>query len=86
VGGGYVPAGQPTVAQPRDAKDFADAYPVLRRYTDAAALPPMSEPTVAEYAEAAVAYALLRNENLGLQANCVADCESAATEDGRAGR
>ena len=40
--------------------DFFELYPALRRYTDAEHLPPMSEPTVAEYAEAAMAYALLR--------------------------
>lgn len=40
--------------------DFTTLYPALRRYTDAEHLPPMSEPTVAEYAETAIAYALLR--------------------------
>ena len=50
-----------TETEPGDkAPDFAALYPVLRRYTDSEHLPPMSEPTVAEYAEAAMAYALLR--------------------------
>jgi endoglucanase len=64
VNGGYVPRGKPAAEQPKLAADFAEAYPVLRRYTDSDYLPPMSEPTVAEYAEAAVAYALLRNADL----------------------
>ena len=38
---------------------------MLRRYTDSDALPPMSEPTIAEYAQVGVAYALLRDERLG---------------------
>lgn len=64
VNEGYVPLGRPAVERPKRAEDFADAYPVLRRYTDSDRLPPMSEPTVAEYAEAAVAYAILREEDL----------------------
>jgi hypothetical protein len=64
VNEGYVPRGRPAAEKPKRAEDFADAYPVLRRYTDSDRLPPMSEPTVAEYAEAAVAYALLREEDL----------------------
>lgn len=40
-------------------EDFSAAYPVLRRYVDSSLLPPMSEPTVSEYAQTAVAYALL---------------------------
>jgi hypothetical protein len=61
---GYVPRGRPAAEQPKRAEDFADAYPVLRRYTDSDRLPPMSEPTVAEYAEAAIAYALLQESGL----------------------
>ena len=36
-----------------------DGYPTLRRYVDSDLLPPMSEPTVAEYAAVAVAFGLL---------------------------
>ncbi len=64
VNEGYVPRARPATEKPKRAEDFADAYPVLRRYTDSDHLPPMSEPTVAEYAEAAVAYALLRDAEL----------------------
>jgi hypothetical protein len=35
-------------------------YPALRRYIDATPLPPMSEPTVAEYARTAIGLALLK--------------------------
>lgn len=65
VNAGYFPPDQPANPQPKDARDYADAYPVLRRYTDSDALPPMSEPTIAEYAQVGVAYALLRDERLG---------------------
>ncbi|MBP6582719.1 MAG: glycoside hydrolase family 9 protein [Chromatiaceae bacterium] len=65
VNEGYFPPNKPANPQPKDARDFADAYPVLRRYTDSDALPPMSEPTIAEYAQVGVAYALLRDERLG---------------------
>ncbi len=41
---------------------FLHAYPVLRRYVDAAPLPPMSEPTVSEYAQTVVAYGLLGSD------------------------
>lgn len=60
----YFPPNKPSATQPKDAQDFRDAYPVLRRYTDSDALPPMSEPTVAEYAQVGAAYALLRDEDL----------------------
>lgn len=50
VNGGYLPAAS------RDG-----GYPVLRRYTDARHLPPMSEPTVAEIARIGVSLALLRD-------------------------
>ena len=38
---------------------FGNAYPVMRRYVDSSLLPPMSEPTIAEYARTAVAFGLL---------------------------
>jgi endoglucanase len=50
VTAGYLPAAS------RDG-----GYPVLRRYTDARHLPPMSEPTVAEIARIGVSLALLRD-------------------------
>ncbi len=65
VNEGYFPPDKPSIPQPKDARDYADAYPVLRRYTDSDALPPMSEPTIAEYAQVGVAYGLLRDERLG---------------------
>jgi hypothetical protein len=40
------------------------SYPALRRYVDSFLLPPMSEPTVAEYAVTVVAYGLLTDEAL----------------------
>jgi len=54
VNAAYLPVEQPTVVG-----DFTTAYPVLRRYTDSHLLPPMSEPTVAEDAEVAMAFALI---------------------------
>jgi hypothetical protein len=41
-----------------------DGYPALRRYTDARGLPPMSEPTVADYAQVGLAFGLLRRAGL----------------------
>lgn len=43
---------------------FLDAYPALRRYVDSDLLPPMSEPTVSEYAQTVVAYGLLGSNKL----------------------
>ncbi|MCJ7815829.1 MAG: glycoside hydrolase family 9 protein, partial [Xanthomonadales bacterium] len=40
------------------------SYPPLRRYVDSSLLPPMSEPTIAEYAVTAVAYGLLSDGSL----------------------
>jgi hypothetical protein len=51
----YLPAG---VAKP------PNGYPALRRYVDSDLLPPMSEPTVAEYAAVAVAFGLLSDTTL----------------------
>ena len=45
------------------------SYPPLRRYVDSYLLPPMSEPTVAEYALTAVAFGLLS----GTPSQCVAN-------------
>jgi len=39
-----------------------DAYPALRRYSDSELIPPMSEPTIAEVAVTAIAFAMLRDE------------------------
>ncbi len=38
---------------------FGSSYPVMRRFIDSSLLPPMSEPTIAEYARTAVGYGLL---------------------------
>ena len=64
VNDAYLPPGKPAAGQPREAADYADAYPVLRRYTDARGLPPMSEPTVADYAQVGLALGLLRRNGL----------------------
>jgi len=64
VNDAYLPPGKPAAGQPRGAADYADAYPVLRRYTDARGLPPMSEPTVADYAQVGLALGLLRRSGL----------------------
>jgi hypothetical protein len=56
----YLPAGE---ANP------PDGYPALRRYVDSNLLPPMSEPTVAEYAATAVAFGLLSDGTLMHKAN-----------------
>jgi len=60
VNDAYFPPEAPSARMPKEEVDYAGAYPVLRRYTDSLYLPPMSEPTIAEYAQAATAYALLR--------------------------
>ena len=65
VNASYLPPDKPSKETPREAADFADAYPVLRRYTDSQYLPHMSEPTVANYAETGVAFGLLREAGLG---------------------
>lgn len=59
VNDGYYPPEHPSTPQPKTAADFLDAYPVLRRYTDSDLIPPMSEPTIVEYAYTAMAFALL---------------------------
>jgi len=45
----------------RPAAEPGGGYPVLRRYTDARHLPPMSEPTIAEVARIGIALGLLRD-------------------------
>jgi len=47
-----------------DGAGIYKAYPALRRYVDSQLLPPMSEPTVAEYALTAAAFGLLSDETL----------------------
>jgi endoglucanase len=47
-----------------EADDRHQPYPPLRRYVDANLLPPMSEPTIAEYALTAAAFGLLAAEEL----------------------
>ena len=51
---------------PAEVANPPDGYPALRRYVDSDLLPPMSEPTVAEYAAAAVAFGLLSYGTLKL--------------------
>jgi endoglucanase len=67
VNNAYHPQEKPG-SSPGDAdyseKVFLDAYPALRRYVDADVLPPMSEPTVSEYAQTVIAYGLLGSDKL----------------------
>jgi hypothetical protein len=65
VNAAYAPPSQPDGHTPRSADDYLRAYPALRRYTDSDYLPPMSEPTVADYAQVGVAYGLLRRPGIG---------------------
>ncbi len=65
VNDGYYPPERPSASQPKTAADFLHAYPVLRRYTDADLIPPMSEPTIVEYAYTAMALALLDEGRTG---------------------
>jgi hypothetical protein len=51
----YLPSG----AEVGESADPQHRYPPLRRYVDSFLLPPMSEPTIAEYAATTVAYGLL---------------------------
>ncbi|WP_295454181.1 glycoside hydrolase family 9 protein [uncultured Thiodictyon sp.] len=64
VNGGYFPPEQIGSTLPTDAAGFAQLYPVLRRYTDARGVPPMSEPTVVDYAQVGLAFGLLRRGGL----------------------
>ncbi len=64
VNAGYSPLESIGTALPTDPAGFAPLYPVLRRYTDARGLPPMSEPTVADYAQVGLAFGLLRRGGL----------------------
>ncbi len=49
---------------PTDPTVIRQLYPALRRYTDARGLPPMSEPTVADFAQVGLSYGLLRRGGL----------------------
>jgi hypothetical protein len=60
----YLPPGKPAIDGAHNAADFARVYPALRRYTDARGLPPMSEPTVVDYAQTGLAFGLLRRSGL----------------------
>jgi hypothetical protein len=60
VNDSYIPANS---AEDDNAGAYK-SYPPLRRYVDSNLLPPMSEPTVAEYALTAVAFGLLSDGNL----------------------
>jgi len=64
VNDAYLPPGQPADTGVKGTADVAHTYPVLRRYTDARGLPPMSEPTVADYAQVGLAFGLLRRPGL----------------------
>lgn len=81
VNAAYLPPNKPRMAEPRTAMDFADAYPALRRYTDSDYLPPMCEPTVADYAQVGVAYGLLRAPGLGAEIQEHAKRASTRTPD-----
>jgi len=60
----YLPPSKEADPRPKTSEQFPDSYPTLRRYTDARGLPPMSEPTVAEYAQVGMAFGLLRRAGL----------------------
>lgn len=60
---------------PASNNDGQPVYPALRRFTDSALLPPMTEPTVAAYAYTAVAFGLLRQP---LRQQCETGPESAS--------
>lgn len=60
VNDAYIPAN----TEDGEAADSHAPYPPLRRYVDSQLLPPMSEPTVAEYAYTAAAFGLLSDESL----------------------
>jgi len=60
----YLPPGKPAGSPLGNEVDFSRTYPALRRYTDARGLPPMSEPTVADYAQVGLAFGLLRRTGL----------------------
>jgi len=64
VNAAYLPPELIGTTLPTDAAGYAPLYPVLRRYTDARGLPPMSEPTVADYAQVGLAFGLLRRGGL----------------------
>jgi hypothetical protein len=55
----YLPGG----TESEGAVESNRSYPPLRRYVDSNLLPPMSEPTVAEYALTSVAFGLLGEES-----------------------
>lgn len=58
VNSSYVP-GEKAITDKDGNLQFETAYPALRRYVDSSLLPPMSEPTIAEYAQTVIAYGLL---------------------------
>jgi uncharacterized repeat protein (TIGR02543 family) len=60
----YLPPEMSGSALPTDPAEYLKLYPVLRRYTDARGLPPMSEPTVSEYAQVGLGFGLLRRAGL----------------------
>ena len=60
----YLPPALSGKALPADPAVLRQLYPVLRRYTDARGLPPMSEPTIADYAQVGLAFGLLRRAGL----------------------
>lgn len=64
VNAGYFPPELVGTSLPANTAGYAALYPVLRRYTDASGVPPMSEPTVADYAQVGLAFGLLRRAGL----------------------
>jgi endoglucanase len=64
VNDAYLPLSRIGGTLPADPSGYTSLYPVLRRYTDARGLPPMSEPTVADYAQVGLAFGLLRRGGL----------------------
>jgi hypothetical protein len=66
VNAAYLPAEEAALDE-QGMPRFGSAYPVMRRYVDSSLLPPMSEPTVTEYACTAVAFGLLSPADGGVE-------------------
>jgi hypothetical protein len=60
----YLPPSKAGDTRQNNGSESPTSYPALRRYTDARGLPPMSEPTVADYAQVGLAFGLLRRGGL----------------------
>lgn len=64
VNNSYLPPVMTSSALPTDPAEYLKLYPVMRRYTDSRGVPPMSEPTVSDYAQVGITFGLLRRGGL----------------------